>query len=181
MTHDQTEAMTMADRIAVVMDGEILQCASPEEVYHNPVNKRVAEFIGSPAINVLPIDVVSPELSHQGVDSIGLRPENIRISDVSEDQSAELTFVENLGSEKLLYLVLNPKHRRLDINVHSNLKIVVKVTDERKWVSMIGETLQIDFDLNKAIYFDVHGNSVGKEKITDYSKIDHHVGEVVNA
>jgi multiple sugar transport system ATP-binding protein len=57
VTHDQSEAMTMADRVAVMMDGELLQVASPKEVYENPSDIRVAEFIGSPKINILPAKV----------------------------------------------------------------------------------------------------------------------------
>ena len=54
VTHDQAEALTMSDRIAVMMDGDLLQLGSPEEVYQNPQDIRVAEFIGSPKMNILP-------------------------------------------------------------------------------------------------------------------------------
>jgi len=54
VTHDQAEAMTMSDRIAIMMDGELLQCATPDEVYNDPSDIRVAEFIGSPKINIIP-------------------------------------------------------------------------------------------------------------------------------
>ena len=56
VTHDQAEALTMSDRMAVMMDGEILQHDTPSEIYNNPVNLQVAEFIGSPKINVLPAE-----------------------------------------------------------------------------------------------------------------------------
>ena len=56
VTHDQAEALTMSDRMAVMMDGEILQLDTPNEIYKNPSNLRVAEFIGSPKINVLPAE-----------------------------------------------------------------------------------------------------------------------------
>src|SRR5262249_9149690 len=59
VTHDQAEAMTMSDRIAVMIDGEILQVASPDHIYNEPEDIRVAEFIGSPRINV--IDAVSAD------------------------------------------------------------------------------------------------------------------------
>ena len=54
VTHDQREALTMSDRIAVMMEGDILQLGSPEEVYENPQDIKVAEFIGSPKMNILP-------------------------------------------------------------------------------------------------------------------------------
>jgi multiple sugar transport system ATP-binding protein len=56
VTHDQSEAMTMSDRVAVMMGGEILQIASPEEIYLNPADIRVASFIGSPKINAFPAE-----------------------------------------------------------------------------------------------------------------------------
>ena len=54
VTHDQSEAMTMSDRVAVMMDGELLQVAPPAALYDDPADLRVAEFVGSPKINVLP-------------------------------------------------------------------------------------------------------------------------------
>ena len=54
VTHDQAEALTMSDRIAVMMDGDLLQLGPPDEVYENPTDIRVAEFIGSPKMNILP-------------------------------------------------------------------------------------------------------------------------------
>ena len=62
VTHDQVEAMTMGDRVAVLRDGVLQQCAAPRELYRNPVNMFVAEFIGSPAMNLLAVPVVD----HQG-------------------------------------------------------------------------------------------------------------------
>lgn len=64
VTHDQIEAMTLADRIAVMRDGELLQLASPQEIYDNPVNQFVAGFMGSPAMNFIPCPLVQ---SDQGI------------------------------------------------------------------------------------------------------------------
>src|SRR6201995_4277072 len=58
VTHDQVEAMTMGDRVAVLRDGVLQQCATPRELYRNPVNAFVAEFIGSPAMNLLTVPIV---------------------------------------------------------------------------------------------------------------------------
>ena len=57
VTHDQAEALSMSDRIAVMRDGEIVQVASPDDVYHRPVNRFVAEFIGDPPLNLIPCEV----------------------------------------------------------------------------------------------------------------------------
>ena len=54
VTHDQVEAMSMSDRIAVMREGQLQQLGTPDEIYHRPVNRFVAEFIGDPPINVLP-------------------------------------------------------------------------------------------------------------------------------
>jgi len=93
VTHDQAEALTMSDRMGVMMDGEILQLDTPNEIYNNPSNLKVAEFIGSPKINVLPGE--SDEKGHiscmgismseflvnpkKGSILLGLRPEHMEL------------------------------------------------------------------------------------------------------
>jgi multiple sugar transport system ATP-binding protein len=72
VTHDQSEAMTMSDRVAVMMDGEILQVASPEEIYGNPADLRVASFIGSPKINTLPASIGPDLMASVGDHATGL-------------------------------------------------------------------------------------------------------------
>jgi multiple sugar transport system ATP-binding protein len=122
VTHDQTEAMTMSDRVAMMNAGRILQVAKPSELYDRPKNRGVAEFIGSPAINVFPgivggdgrIRVLSNDLP-LSVDlpagtrvDIGLRPESLVLgSDMAAPGgvvlSARLHMRENLGSEQILH------------------------------------------------------------------------------
>jgi multiple sugar transport system ATP-binding protein len=122
VTHDQTEAMTMSDRVAMMNAGRILQVAKPSELYDRPKNRGVAEFIGSPAINVFPgivggdgrIRVLSNDLplsvdlpAETRVD-IGLRPESLVLgSDMAAPGgvvlSARLHMRENLGSEQILH------------------------------------------------------------------------------
>ncbi|MEL6573237.1 MAG: ABC transporter ATP-binding protein [Pseudomonadota bacterium] len=110
VTHDQVEAMTMSDRIAVMMGGEILQCDAPHVVYDDPNDIRVAEFIGSPKINIIPVDAledsakVMEKLSgllgagdHLGI-RLGARPEAVKLS-VNPDVVGQVTHMENLGSE----------------------------------------------------------------------------------
>jgi multiple sugar transport system ATP-binding protein len=75
VTHDQSEAMTMSDRVAVMMDGEILQVASPEDIYVNPSDLRVASFIGSPKINTLPASIGSDLMARVGDYVTGLTGE----------------------------------------------------------------------------------------------------------
>ena len=120
VTHDQAEALTMSDRIAVMMDGDLLQLGSPEEVYQNPQDIRVAEFIGSPKMNILPGHcdefghITCAGLSLDGVladpapgpVSVGLRHEHLTLTDAGAAQSlsGKLTYKENLGSDVFFHV-----------------------------------------------------------------------------
>jgi len=123
VTHDQVEAMTMSDRIAMMDAGMILQLGTPSELYERPANVKVASFIGSPAINLLPgrvaddgavllFDHVLPltvDLQAGSPITIGVRPEAISIAGSAPSSeacavSARLTRKENLGPEFILHL-----------------------------------------------------------------------------
>ncbi|MCU4753300.1 ABC transporter ATP-binding protein [Halobacteria archaeon AArc-curdl1] len=121
VTHDQTEAMAMGDRIAVMDKGILQQVGPPEEVYRQPVNEFVADFIGSPSINLLSADVdgstllgpggfkydlgnASPVEGHDRV-RVGIRPEDIRLVDGGPNR-AEVTVVEPMGNENFCYMEL---------------------------------------------------------------------------
>ncbi len=127
VTHDQVEAMTMSDRIAVMKDGVLQQCASPTEVYEHPANMFVASFMGSPAMNFLTGELKSVDQRHRFVNAavdqalpagiqdpvgrdvvLGIRPEHVRVSDVPTESSvpARLFVAEPLGAEVLLTLEL---------------------------------------------------------------------------
>jgi multiple sugar transport system ATP-binding protein len=99
VTHDQIEAMTLADRIVVMNQGRIEQVGTPMELYHNPVNQFVAEFIGSPKMNII---------DDQNSDGkIGVRPEHIDlvVSDGARWQG-KVEAIEELGAEKLVFVRL---------------------------------------------------------------------------
>jgi multiple sugar transport system ATP-binding protein len=118
VTHDQVEAMTMGDRVAVLKDGLLQQCASPRDLYRNPVNQFVAGFMGSPAMNLFTLP-----LNHDGVvvgghtlpvpravaasaDStivVGIRPEHFELSPTSAGIEVEVDVVEELGSDAYIY------------------------------------------------------------------------------
>lgn len=135
VTHDQTEAMTMGDRIVVMNDGRIQQADKPLEIYNNPVNRFVAGFIGSPSMNFiegklsgrdkLMFNSSSGDLSFEIPESyksklaashdknllLGVRPENISIGNSGEGNQivfkAKLEVVEPMGSEIFIYFDLN--------------------------------------------------------------------------
>lgn len=127
VTHDQTEAMTLGDRIAVLNDGVIQQLGTPAEIYDRPVNTFVARFVGSPPMNLFTGKVVGegdavrlqtpallidlpPELAAklQKRDSeatIGIRPEHLELAPAGKGNlEADVDVVENLGSEYMLHI-----------------------------------------------------------------------------
>jgi multiple sugar transport system ATP-binding protein len=126
VTHDQVEAMTMGDRVAVLKNGELQQFASPSELYDQPANAFVAGFIGSPAMNMLTAPVVSEgvrigdfvvELERDQLTmlhdakldtvTVGIRPEALELS-TSGGIEAIVDLVEDLGSESYIYTHAKP-------------------------------------------------------------------------
>ena len=124
VTHDQTEALTMGDRIAVLKDGVLQQVGTPREMYDKPANEFVAGFIGSPAMNLgrfevkgdvatlgsakiklsrATLDALKPEDNDKVV--IGFRPESLDVVTASDELSipVRLSFVEELGSDAYIY------------------------------------------------------------------------------
>ena len=128
VTHDQVEAMTLADRIVVLNAGRIEQVGTPLELYEHPDNQFVAGFIGSPRMNFIPariiernqlgvhVQLASGEVVHCGVQAdaatvgdeavLGARPEHLRINSGSNLVTATVTFVESLGSSTQAYCTL---------------------------------------------------------------------------
>lgn len=105
VTHDQVEAMTMADRIVVLRDGVIEQIGTPMELYESPNSLFVAQFIGSPKMNIL-------EGKHaEGFDGhhVGIRPEHLEIVKSGGRWSGKIIYSENLGSDSFIYLDIGCK------------------------------------------------------------------------
>lgn len=103
VTHDQVEAMTMADRIVVLNDGKVEQTGTPMDLYHRPETAFVAGFIGSPAMNILPAGSALGQATGaaEGVRSVGIRPEHILLS--GDGLPVILRSKELLGGESYLY------------------------------------------------------------------------------
>ena len=106
VTHDQTEAMTMASRIGILDRGRLVQIGTPHEVYERPVNAYVAARLGSPAINLLPIDALPASGAPAGAATVGARTEHVKLTP-ADDGPAEVVMVEHLGSENFLHLRMN--------------------------------------------------------------------------
>jgi len=131
VTHDQTEALTMGDRIAVLKDGVLQQVGTPRDLYEAPQNVFVAGFIGSPAMNLFGVDVVDGGLKFGSavakVDretlgetkaknvTIGVRPEDIKVSKTGDGLQVEVDVVEELGADGYLYGHTEIDKQRVDI------------------------------------------------------------------
>lgn len=164
VTHDQVEAMTLADRIAIMRDGLVMQLDTPTAIYNRPANKYVADFIGSPAMNFFEgvLDVSSaPKLNAGSVEFdvsnydfddapkggpvwFGIRPEHIMTGEllgnmpVQYDATVEL--VEPMGSDTLVWSTVNGKQIRFRMDGQSTAKP--------------GEIIRIGFDPARASIFD---------------------------
>ena len=113
VTHDQVEALTMGDRIAVLKDGLLQQVGSPRELYESPANQFVAGFIGSPAMNLLPSKAVSggvefgnasvkADIKATGAVTVGIRPEDLTVNK-DKGLKVKVDVVEELGADGYLY------------------------------------------------------------------------------
>nr|RDS94379.1 ABC transporter ATP-binding protein [Cereibacter sphaeroides f. sp. denitrificans] len=100
VTHDQVEAMTMADKIVVLNAGRIEQVGSPLTLYRNPANLFVAGFIGSPKMNL----IEGPKAAKHGATTIGIRPEHIDLSRETGAWQGEVGVSEHLGSDTFLHV-----------------------------------------------------------------------------
>jgi multiple sugar transport system ATP-binding protein len=119
VTHDQVEAMTMGDRVAVLKDGELQQVATPRELYDRPVNVFVAGFIGSPAMNLLELPTTEHGVQFGDTDHpiardvlnaiagdtvvVGVRPEDLERAPDGEGLAVDIDVVEELGADAYVY------------------------------------------------------------------------------
>ncbi len=164
VTHDQTEAMTLGDRIVILNNCKIEQIGTPLEVYDTPATKFVAGFIGSPAMNFLSgttsqgknganfvtSDGLTLEtniaLSKFGDFELGIRPEAIRLSDAAEGLPARVRVVERLGDRTLVYAVLQ-----------DGTQIVAQ--DSGRSQVQTGDDVHLIFDRSQVVLFDSHGTA----------------------
>jgi multiple sugar transport system ATP-binding protein len=192
VTHDQVEAMTMGDRVAVLRRGVLMQCASPSELYESPENLFVAQFIGSPSMNVLRGKVVSAtdagiviEVAGQTINvtgaaaqrlagleeyvgkdiAVGVRPEALG-GDGDSQIDVTVDLVEMLGSEKLVHASIGAQSvRAIDTGVEisaSNSSAVVASLDPRRSVH-VGDRLTLTLDTLRLHAFDLEtGDAFGR-------------------
>jgi multiple sugar transport system ATP-binding protein len=142
VTHDQTEAMTMASRIGVIEAGRLMQIGTPREIYENPVNAYVAARLGQPAINLLPAALFAGVPS--AAKTIGARTEHLTIVRGVGDVSATVTRIEHLGDQSHLHLDLGGQP-------------VVTLSDPE---ANLGAGDVVSLRLNKPLFFDAAGGRV---------------------
>src|SRR5690625_2695045 len=121
VTHDQVEAMTMGDRVAVLNDGILQQVDTPRELYNNPVNAFVAGFIGSPSMNLFDSPVADGRVDLEGFRepvpagaggrvTVGVRPEHLRIATDGDGLAVTVDLVEELGADSYLHCSTSDGH-----------------------------------------------------------------------
>jgi multiple sugar transport system ATP-binding protein len=165
VTHDQVEAMTLADRIVVLKDGYIQQVGTPIEVFEQPVNRFVASFIGNPPINILPAEVtVQGETSSIKIGELsfpienngkikngqkvlaGIRPDSIKtgynLTTLPDEWKveAEVIVAEILGGQSLLEFSTGGNHMIAEL--------------EGRLLALPGEKMELGFDLHRLLLFD---------------------------
>jgi multiple sugar transport system ATP-binding protein len=176
VTHDQTEAMTMGDRIAIMNAGQLQQVAQPLQLYNRPANLFVAEFIGSPPMNFLPVQFTAPLLishphfrftlpdtwakslrNYDGKSLIlGVRPEHLIIHPpATKNLSVQVDVVEALGHETYLQVSLTDAPQiRLQVRVPPDRSIRV---GEELWLAIAHEKIHLfDPDTELAIFSSTH-------------------------
>jgi ABC-type sugar transport system ATPase subunit len=147
VTHDQVEAMTMADQIVVLNGGRIEQVGSPMDLYHTPATEFVAGFIGSPAMNIFAANnALGADLGlSDDTAKLGIRPEHIQLGD--RGHAGTIRVKEKLGSESYLY-VMTP----------DNTQIVIKTDGEDSFNA--GDTVHMTFRENRLHRFDADGQTI---------------------
>ncbi len=153
VTHDQVEAMTLADRVVVLRDGLIEQVGTPLELYDKPANQFVAQFIGTPQMNVVPLQQLPAPVQQQAPTgaaggAIGLRPENIAVrSTGTTPVGGQVDLVEALGAETLIY-----------VSTPGGAQFVSRQNDRTGLRA--GDTVSLDIDASQAHWFDAAGHVV---------------------
>ena len=142
VTHDQTEAMTMASRIGVIEGGRLLQIGTPREIYENPINAHVAARLGQPAINLLPATLFAG--APRGAMTIGARTEHLTIARGGGDVQATVKRIEHLGDQSHLHLDLGGQP-------------VVTLSDPE---ARLGAGDIVSLRLNRPLFFDADGGRV---------------------
>ncbi len=163
VTHDQAEALTMADLIAVMSAGELQQLASPDEIYERPANRFVATFVGNPPMNVLRVAVDEKGLhvggsivpldetrlaqcQRAGISEMGIRPEDLSFGEAGAGLTGEIYVIEPMGNETLVDVRLGGER--------------LSVRAQRGFTAAIGSRIGVTFDPANICFFDATGSTM---------------------
>lgn len=144
VTHDQTEALTMGDRIAVIDKGIIQQIGKPIDVYNNPNNKFVGGFLGAPAMNFFESKIINNSISIndkfaklsdnqmeklKGIENVivGIRPEKLNLNNSNFDFSIQIEHTEMLGNNKIAYFNINGNSCSVILSAESDVKTTTTI------------------------------------------------------
>ncbi|MDA9032337.1 ABC transporter ATP-binding protein [Amylibacter sp.] len=144
VTHDQVEAMTMADKIVVLQDGRIEQVGSPLELYHTPKNKFVAGFIGSPKMNL----IEGIEAKKLNASTIGIRPEHIKMSKTEGLWKGTVGVAEHLGSDTFIHIHNTGLLEMMTVRISGDVQV------------KHGEAIYLTPEKNKIHCFDAVGGRI---------------------
>jgi multiple sugar transport system ATP-binding protein len=165
VTHDQSEAMTMSDRIAVMMGGEILQVGTPHDLYMSPIDRRVAEFIGSPQINIVQATLAaSGEVTVSGrcigaihdagparPVTLGIRPEVIGVTQPGAERlTARVRLIEHLGSDILVHTAIDGE----------GAPITARIASEHADKVSAAQAIGLDIPPGRTLLFEADGRRV---------------------
>tara|TARA_B100000929_G_scaffold254386_1_gene215665 strand:- start:105 stop:617 length:513 start_codon:yes stop_codon:yes gene_type:complete len=160
VTHDQIEAMTLADRIAVMKNGVIQQLDSPKQIYNKPSNLFVADFIGSPSMNFFPGSFLSKNksflLNNSSINLdeyqfentptdlsdiiLGIRPEDISLNKSDKSMEFIIELIEPMGADTLIWLSME------------NIPFSIRLEGSSDY--QLGDAIDIEFDIKRASLFD---------------------------
>ena len=158
VTHDQLEAMTLADRIGVLSEGRLVQLGTPRQVYETPANIYVARRLGSPQINLVPGGGLGIADMPPATATVGVRPEDIRLG--SGRVSGRVLTVENLGVETVVLLEVEGRH--------------IHVLREAGQSHGPGDEVPLSVREGAALFFDAQGNRIDWQ--TARETVKSHVG-----
>jgi ABC-type sugar transport system ATPase subunit len=158
VTHDQVEAMTMADKIVVLNGGRVEQVGAPMDLYHRPASEFVAGFIGAPSMNFLAVTLAGGQAmvgglavgpAPAGTVRLGIRPEHVALRPAGEGQiAARVTLRETLGGDAYLYVTLD-----------GGAAMVVRAEGDTRLDH--GNAVGLDLPAHRQHHFDAQGRSLG--------------------
>jgi len=150
VTHDQIEAMTMADRIGVMNEGRLIQLGTPRDIFERPRNAYVASRLGTPSINLIPAALLAKDWLPPGAQTVGLRTEHIRISATDgPGPRARVQWVEHLGDQN---------HVHLNLDTHSLVTLADPAQDLKA-----GDQVRLEF--MQPHFFDQAGDRIATDGV----------------